>query len=958
MFFARRREAVTGRERSDSAMRAMTIAAEQVPRGSTEVFDARAVAAELETLAKTYAGREHDLRNALARHLKAALARGHENAERLLLADRHGRNCAERLCAMQDEIIRLLFAFAAKHLYPSDNPSEAERMAVVATGGYGRGLLAPGSDIDLLFLLPYKQTAWGESIAEAILYCLWDMGLKVGHATRSIDECIRQAKADMTIRTAILEARFLFGDAKLYEELIGRFDHSIVQNSGAEFVAAKLAEREERHRRAGQSRYLVEPNVKDGKGGLRDLHTLFWIAKYVYRVRSVEELIDHGVFDRREYALFRRCEDFLWSVRCNLHFVAGRAEERLSFDLQREMAIRLGYTERHGLQEVERFMKHYFLTAKDVGDLTAILCAELEDAHAKSAPMLGRMMAKFRSRGRRTLPETDDFVVDNNRINIAGAEVFRRDPVNLIRIFHLAQKHNLAFHPDAMRAANRSLKLVDKKLRDNPQANRLFFEILTSENDTETVLRRMNEAGVLGQFIRAFGRIVAMMQFNMYHHYTVDEHLLRCIGILNDIERGDSGEFGLANELMHKIQPRHRALLRVALFLHDIAKGRIEDHSIAGARVARRVCPRLGLSAAETETIAWLVENHLVMSTVAQSRDLSDRRTIENFAGIVQSLERLKLLTILTTADIRAVGPGVWNSWKAQLLRTLYYETEPVLTGGFSEIDRARRVQMAQDEFRAALPDWPAADVDAYIARHYPAYWLKVDLSRKVTHARFMRGAEAAGVTLSTTIGFDADRGVIELTVLAPDHPRLLSIIAGACAGASANIVDAQIYTTTDGLALDTISLSREFDHDDDELRRAKRIAETIEKALRGEIKLPDILARRGAVKGRLKAFALEPEVSVNNQWSNRYTVIEMTGIDRPGLLYELTATLSKLNLNIASAHVATFGERVVDVFYVTDLLGAKISSPTRQAAIKRALVQLFAAKGEERRAARPAATA
>jgi [protein-PII] uridylyltransferase len=923
------------------------------PRSAAEIFDAAAAAADLERLATSHAGRELDLRHAVAQYMKAASNKGRAAAEAMLLKDRHGHRCAERLCAMQDEIIRVLYEFATRQLYPSLNPSEGERMAVVATGGYGRGLLAPGSDIDLLFVLPYKQTAWGESIAEAILYCLWDMGLKVGHATRSVDECIRQAKADMTIRTAILEARFLFGDQNLFDELVTRFDKSVVHGSATEFVAAKLAEREDRLRRIGQSRYLVEPNVKDGKGGLRDLHTLFWIGKYVYRVRKVEELVEHGVFDKDELALFRRCENFLWSVRCNMHFVTGRAEERLSFDIQREIAIRLGYTEHPGMQDVERFMKHYFLVAKDVGDLTAILCAALEDSHAKSAPVLNRMMARFKpKRGRKSLRETDDFIVDNNRINIADKGVFERDPVNLIRIFHLAQKHDLAFHPDAMRQASRSLYLIDKEVRENEEANRLFFEILTSGNDAETVLRRMNECGVLGTFIRAFGRVVAMMQFNMYHHYTVDEHLLRCIGVVAEIERGNSDEYGLAQDLIRKIQPRHRELLRLTLFLHDIAKGRVEDHSIAGARVARRLGPRFGLSASETELVAWLIENHLVMSTVAQSRDLSDRRTIENFASVVQSLERLKLLTILTTADIRAVGPGVWNGWKAQLLRTLYYETEPVVTGGFSEVDRERRVAMAQAELRAELKDWAPQDVDAYIARHYPAYWLKVDLPHKLSHARFLRKAWTENKTLATEFSFDATRGVTELTVIAPDHPRLLSIIAGACAAGGANIVDAQIYTTTDGLALDTISVSREFERDDDEARRAARIADTIEKALRGEIKLPEVVASRAAAKGRLKAFAMEPEVNINNDWSNRYTVVEVTGIDRPGLLYELTSTLSKLSLNIASAHVATFGERVVDVFYVTDLLGAKIASPTRQAAIKRALVQLFARPQEAEKAA------
>ncbi len=932
----------------------MSQAVKLTPPGEAVMVEADRLVEGLCALAKSDLVHDSALRAAMAQYLKAELAKGRKEAERLLLKDRHGGQCATRLCRMQDEIINAIYRFAAEQLYPSQIPSDAERMAIVATGGYGRGLLAPGSDIDLLFLLPYKQTAWGEQVAEAMLYCLWDMGLKVGHATRSIDDCIRLSKADMTIRTAILEARYLIGDRALYDELVARFDRQVIQGSAAEFVAAKLVEREERHRRSGQSRYLVEPNVKDGKGGLRDLHTLFWIAKYVYRVRSTEELVEAGVFDRSELRLFRRCEDFLWAVRCNMHFVTGHAEERLSFDIQRVIAQRLGYTDRLALRAVERFMKHYFLIAKDVGDLTAILCAALESRQAKSVPMLNRMVARLRPRRQRTLRESPDFIVDNNRINITDTDVFARDPVNLIRMFRLAQRHVLAFHPDALRRATQSLKLIDRSLRENEEANTLFREILTAKDNAEIVLRRMNECGVLGRFVPDFGQVVSMMQFNMYHHYTVDEHLLRCIGVLGEIERGTNPEYGLANDVIRTIHPNHRDVLCVALFLHDIAKGRVEDHSIAGARIARHFCPRLGFTPAETETAAWLVEHHLVMSTIAQSRDLSDRKTIENFASIMQSLERMKLLAILTTADIRAVGPGVWNGWKAQLLRALYYETEPALTGGFSEVNRAKRVAMAQAEFKAELADWPAEDVERYVARHYPAYWLKVDLPHKLAHARFVREAEQEGRTLATSAGFDATRGVTELTVLAPDHPWLLSYIAGACATAGANIVDAQIYTTTDGMALDTIAITREFDLDDDEHRRADRVVAAIEKALNGDLRLPEMVAKRATPKGRIRAFAIEPEVTINNQWSNRYTVVEIGGLDRPGLLYELTATLSKLNLNIASAHVATFGERAVDVFYVTDLMGAKISSPTRNAAVKRALIGLFTTTHESagRRAA------
>ncbi|MEI8144945.1 MAG: [protein-PII] uridylyltransferase [Alphaproteobacteria bacterium] len=888
-------------------------------------------------------------RQAAVAILKRALQEGRREAEQRLIENANGRACAEALSHFADDIIRLIHGWVTTSIYLSDNPSSGERMAVIATGGYGRGMLAPGSDIDLLFLLPYKQTAWGESVAEAILYCLWDMGLKVGHATRSIDECMRQARADMTIRTALLEARFILGDRPLFQDLVRRFDDEVVKGTGPEFVAAKLAERDERHRKAGQSRYLVEPLVKDGKGGLRDLHTLFWIARYVYRVKTDEELVSKGVFTRRDARDFRRCETFLWTVRCHLHFLTGRAEERLSFDLQRELAPRLGYRRSGGLADVERFMKHYFLVAKDVGDLTAILCAELEERHDKPVPVLDRFLARLRPARRRGFKESPDFQIDHDRITVTDDAAFARDPVNLIRVFHLADRYNLALHPDAMRLVRQSGKLVDETLRADPAANQLFVDIITSANTPEIILRRMNETGLLGRFVPDFGRVVAMMQFNMYHHYTVDEHLLRCIGSLHLIAKNPDAQIGLAGDLYPTLQKRNRDLVAIALFLHDIAKGRPEDHSTSGAKIARRLGPRFGLSVAETETVAWLVEHHLDMSTLAQSRDLSDRKTIETFAGIVQSLERMKMLLVLTTADIIAVGPGVWNAWKSQLMRTLYYETEPVVTGGFSEVNRSRRVELAQGEFRAAvpnaLPELNGAALEAYVNRHYAPYWLKVDLATKLDHARFILETEASAKKLATRIDLTSGQGVTHLTVLAPDHPRLLSVIAGACAAAGANIVGAQIYTTTDGLALDTIAVTRSFDLDDDEQRRARRVAEGIEKALRGDIKITDAVAAATSKfpsNRRSRTFRVPPEVSINNAWSNRYTVIEVSGLDRPGLLHDLTATLSNQNLNIGSAHVATFGEKAVDVFYVTDLMGSKIQTAQRQAAVRRALMAVL----------------
>ena len=448
---------------------------------------------------------------------------------------------------------------------------------------------------------------------------------------------------------------------------------------------------------------------------------------------------------------------------------------------------------------------------------------------------------------------------------------------------------------------------------------------------------------MLGRFIPDFGKVVAMMQFNMYHHYTVDEHLLRSIGELAEIDRGCGGdEHPVVNEIMPTVQ--NRTALYVATFLHDVAKGRPEDHSIAGARIARRLCPRFGLTPAETDTVAWLVENHLVMSTTAQSRDISDRKTIDTFAATVQSLERLKLLLILTVADIRAVGPGVWNGWKGQLLRSLFWETEPVLAGGHSSVDRNARVQNAQDELRAELGEWKPAETEAYVARHYPPYWLKVDLSRKVRHARFVRSVLESGRTVGTEVATDAFRGVTELTILVPDHPRLLSVITGACAAAGANIVDAQIFTTTDGLALDTIFVRREFERGGGRAspRRPHRQRHGAAPCAATSA-CPRWWRAAARPRGARRPSRSCPDVVVDNEWSNRHTVIEVSGLDRPGLLYDLTTAISRLNLNIASAHIATFGEKAVDVFYVTDLTGAKITATSRQAMIRHRLLGVLA---------------
>jgi [protein-PII] uridylyltransferase len=878
-------------------------------------------------------------RAALVTTLRAALEAGRKAARAFLeagppLSDANlGIKCARALSELMDAVVTALFTYTAEIVYPRQNPTASERLAVVATGGYGRGALAPGSDVDLLFLLPYKQTAWGESVVEAMLYVLWDLGLKVGHGTRSVSECITQARRDMTTRTSLLEARFLIGEERLYKELRARFWQDIARPTQSEFIDAKLRERDERHERYGGSRYSVEPNIKEGKGGLRDLHTLFWLGKYVYQVETPRDLVTAGLLESDECDLFERAESFLWEVRSMLHFIAGRPEEKLSFDRQLDLANAFGFRGETGMRGVELFMKRYFTTAKDVGDLTRIILAVLEHEHKKAFPSFGQIISLDAFRG----PIAGGFRVQDGRIDIADDDIFKRDPVNLIRMFHIADAEKRLLHPHAVKIAAKSIGLIDDSVRADKEANSLFIDILTSRKDPETALRNMNEVGVLGAFIPDFGKIVAMMQFNMYHHYTVDEHLIRAVGNLARIDRGELGDdHPLSNDLIKKIQ--NRRALYVAVLLHDIAKGREEDHSEAGEKISRELGPRFGLSPAEVETVAWLVRQHLTLSTYAQSRDPSDPKTLETLTQIIQSPERLKLLLILTVADIRAVGPGVWNGWKGELLRTLYYAVEAELTGGASS-EQDGRIEARKRELAAKLADWPSDAVVQWISRHAPAYWLGLHLHTQEAHARLTRRADLAGRT--TAIAFEADnfRSVTKVTIYTRDAPGLFAKLAGAISSVGASIQDAKAFTTHDGKALDVFYIQDSQGMPLNEALDVERLRARLEAAITGAFD-PAANVRAVHVPRRQRAFDVEPDVIVDNKASEHLTLIEVNARDRAGLLYDLARALADEKLSIMSAHIATFGEKVVDVFYVKDDLGQKVSQDVRVAKLKERLSQ------------------
>jgi len=900
------------------------------------VVDGLRLRAQLSAAALENLGDEGAQRKAALDVLKAALFRGRMIAKERLENGAGGIETARLLSGVTDEVVSALYDFTTVHVFRARNPTEGERLALMAVGGYGRGTLAPFSDIDLLFVRPYKQTAHAESVIEYMLYALWDLGFKVGHASRTIEECVKLAREDFTIRTSILEARRLTGDEKLAEELVRRFRGEVVKGTGAEFVAAKLKERDERHARAGASRYMVEPNVKEGKGGLRDLNTLFWIAQYLHPGETLERIMQMEMFDRREIRGFILAFDFLWAVRSHLHFTTGRPEERLTFDLQPEIARRMGYGDRGDAPAVERFMRRYFLIAKDVGALTRVFAAKLEADQVKMAPKGISRFIPGRKVKRKPLAEPG-FHEIGGRLDV-DAQIFAEDPVNLLRLFRIADQRNLDLHPDAFTAASRTINLITSAVRRDRHAAKVFLDILARGRDPRTTLTLMTEAGVLGRYLPEFGRIVAQMQFNMYHSYTVDEHTLRAVGVIADIGAGRlPDDHPLATQIMPLIVDREALFL--AMLLHDTGKGGAGGQEVAGARAARQACERLGLERSKIELVAWLVEHHLVMSDYAQKRDVSDPRTVGDFARIVQTPERLRLLLVLTVADIRAVGPGVWNGWKGQLMRELYNATEAVFRGGRGS-DAAAALRRYQENaaydarVRLAKAD-PAAEPwgDAM----EDAYFTAFTDDEVLTHARLALAA-AKGPASAAVGRIRADLNASEVVVAAADRPRLFVDLAEAITGAGANVVGARVFTSRAGQALDVFYVQdvtgAPFGSNDE--RVLPRLADGLACAARGQ---PVVHERRRQDLGRAAAFAITPSVMLDNDASETSTVVEVSGRDRPGLLAGLARTLSDAGLLITSAHIDGYGERAVDAFYVVDAKGQKVTDARKGNALKTALL-------------------
>jgi [protein-PII] uridylyltransferase len=905
----------------------------------TEIFDTDAIRARIDAACAEAAGAAA-VRGAAVSVLQEANARGRAKiAEAFAAMPLAARRATRAYCHLTDCLVREVIRVAETHLHPNPLPSQAERMAVMAVGGYGRGEMAPFSDVDLLFVTSWKMAPAIENVIESTLYMLWDLHMKVGHASRTVKECLRLGRQDITIRTSLLEMRFLCGTETVGAELQTSLRKQLFDGTVGEFIEAKLEERGARHRKQGGQRYMLEPNVKEGKGGLRDLQTLYWIAKYEHGVSRAGDLVDLGVFRPEEFAAFDAAERFLWAVRCHLHLIADRGQDQMTFDIQVQVAERLGYEDHSGRRAVEHFMQDYFRHATRVGELTRIFLTELEARHVKQAPAI---LGFLRGRTRRKKVK-DGYAIKQNRITIAETKAFFADKLNILRLFEEALRTGYLIHPDAMRQVQARLDMIDDAMRRDPEACRIFLDLLLKHGNPERALRRMNELGVLSAFVPEFAPVVAMMQFNMYHSYTVDEHTIQVISTLAQIEREELiEELPVASRILKN--GVNRKVLYVACLLHDIGKGRKEDHSIVGARIARAVCPRLGLKPAECETVEWLVRYHLLMSDMAQKRDISDPRTVRDFAKAVKTRERLELLTVLTVCDIRGVGPHTWNNWKATLLRGLFRATATALDTGLEDLNREKLEGEGKKTLREALADWPKADVKSEIDRHYGPYWQGLDVATQVTFAEMLRDLDAGEIRIDTRQ--DVDRDATRVCFVLADHPGIFSRLAGALSLVGANVVDARTHTTKDGFAT-AVFWVQDAEGNPYEESRLPRLKGMIGKTLKGEVIASRALAGRDKIKKRERPFDVPTHITFDNEGSEIYTIIEVDTRDRPGLLYDLTKTLAASNVYIAHAVIATYGAQVVDVFYVKDMFGLKLHTRSRQENLERKLRDAIAVVAE-----------
>jgi [protein-PII] uridylyltransferase len=850
-------------------------------------------------------------------------------AEAFLAKRISGLDAARALSDLADWLLTVLLNEAAG---PSMRKGKIG-LCLVAAGGFGRRQLAFHSDIDVMVLSAGPPTRAVKTIASAVFGTLWDLGFNVGHSLRTPPAAVSLANKDLSVKTALLDARLVAGDEAPFKAFGKLYRKTVMKRGATTFVEERLDERDRRHQKMGDSRYLVEPNLKESKGGLRDLHNLYWIARFLYGVRDLGGLAKEKILRPEEVRTFERAEAFLWNVRQHLHLMAGRPEDRLTFDVQVALARALGYRDRPNATAPERFMKHYFWHAKNVGDLTRIFCAFLEARQQKKSLF---DLSRFRR-----AKVVEDFRLEGGRLTLSGPKELARTPAKLVKIFAVADRHGLDIHPDALRHISRSLHLIDDALRRERGVNAAFLEVLTSRKDPETNLRRMNEAGVLGRLVPDFGRVVAQTQHDMYHHYTVDEHTIRAVGLLARIEKGELEDAQtLGSQLVGALASRQ--VLYLALFLHDIAKGRGCDHSEIGEAIARELGPRVGFTAAETELAGWLVKNHLLMSWTAFKRDLADPKTIRDFTAAVGSLERLQLLTLLTIPDIMAVGPKTWNGWKHRLLSDLYALAKAWFAQSESPDPLAARAEERKAALTEALPNVAPAKLRRLLERLPEGFWISDSTAAQAEDAKLVLAAERKGEKTAVAINTALVPGFVRIAVFAPAHPALLHRLSGALAFHGVNIADARAFSLSGTHMLASFVVEGAADEPFASAEGKIALSETLADAARGEMTGIRVKAPKPLLRAATAAFPVEPRLKIDNQASAAHTVLEVKARDRVGLLYDLTGVLTRHGCAMFAAHIATYGARAADVFYVQDRKGRKITDAKTLQGVKEGLEKVL----------------
>ena len=827
-----------------------------------------------------------------------------------------------------DRLLAFIFT-AASTDFLSQNPRINQRCTAVGLGGYGRGELNPASDIDLLFLYPWKVNPYVETVAEVCLYALWDAGLSVGHAMRNIRECARLAPRDMKVLTALLDARYLTGDLGLYAEFEQVMLDDVWGENPTRFYKEKLAENAERHRKTGDSVYLLQPQLKEGPGGLRDLHTALWMAKMKFKVRDFRALVTVGVVTERDIVELESALDFLWRVRNAMHLATKSHQDQLTFELQDRLAPTLGFAT--GKPGVEAFMRTYYghaATTARFAEAVIARCVAATEPYRRSAPRVIREGMRIQGR----------------TLSVSDRELFAREPAAIVGVFAEAQRHGVTLAPATRDLIRESVPLL-APAHDQPVVAEALLAILTARGHVYETLFEMHRLGVLKEAIPEFGNLDCLIAHDPFHIYTVDQHSL--IGV-RELERLRTGEFAKAHPLLTQVMQEvaRPELLFLGMIFHDVGKGHGHDHSGRGARMMQDIGARLGLNEDERAACEFLVQHHLLMSHLAQRRDLADDDLIVDFCRTVGSVDNLQRLYLLTYADMRAVGPGVFNNWRDSLLAELYVRAREFFElGRFAPEDRAARaariqarvVKKARAEARPALRRFFEAMPDGYFVSTPEEMLASHGTLRQDLEAREEAGEMPALATLRTHF---SERDFTEFAVCTRDRPGLFSRLSGVLAANGMNILAARIATSTDGVALDAFRISNGgvTDHDDE---RWERVERTLRDVLVGKIDIEELVSRsrRPSILTR-KRRAAPTTIEIDNQVSRDYTVLDVSTGDRVGLLFTITNCLYHLWLEIHLAKITTMVDQVLDVFYVTDNEGRKIEDPERLEIIRRELLR------------------